>query len=482
MINRAIKSTLWFLAAFFLTVYAGLASAAAPVDGWRESTDYVNWYTSAQAVCDAKPSTALRTVTLVARPNFPYFGCKVVRLSDNYTEYRELWMSTAAICADGSKPDTSKPMDQRCSSPPPPPPPQCPAQTYTEKVTYVVSNDGKTIIYNPHKEGTSAINAQQCKLEIIATERCYTLPKSSNPNQSLCTFTARQSGGAGQGGEPAPVPPAAETDTERTDVPPDTGKSDGSCPKGTVNAGLSASGIPMCIGQGTDPKNAPPAPPKIEAEKNETLPDGSTKNTKTVTTTNTDLSKTTITTVTITKPSGEKETNQEKNTTKTPSGKDGKETQPDEQKGDLCKQNPNLAICKNSTVSGKCGEIACTGDAIQCATLRAAAAMQCSIQKDEESLKASPLAAKGQAAIDGKDLEGLPGPKGAQVVNLGAMKAEGWLGNGAAFEDVSFSLQGHEVVMPLSKWSSYLLPLRYVMMIIASLISYRILAGAVLKE
>lgn len=392
------------------------------------------------------------------------------------TDYR---IYKQSICRDGSKPNMFVAENLRC---PDIEPPQCPAQTYTEKVTYVVSNDGKTIIYNPHKEDTGAVNAQQCKVEITGTERCYTLPKSSNPKQTMCTFTARQSGGKGQAGEPLPVPAVAETEVERTDVPPTPGKGDGSCPAGTVNAGLSSSGIPMCIGQGTDPKNAPPAPPKIESEKNETQPDGSVKNTKTVTTTNTDLSKTTITTITITKPSGEKETIQDKKTTDSPTGKPGKETQPDEKKGELCKENPNLAICKNSTVTGKCAEIACMGDAIQCATLRAAAAMQCKFEKDEEALKASPLSAKGQAAIDGKDLEGLPGPKTGQVVKIPGLKTEGWLGNGAAFEDVSVNLRGQEILIPLSKWSSYLLPFRYMLMIIASLISYRILAGAVLKE
>jgi len=237
----------------------------------------------------------------------------------------------------------------------------------------------------------------------------------------------------------------------------------------------------MCIGQGTDPINSPAAPPKIEVEKNEPTSDGGTKNTKTETVTNADGSTTKTTTVTITGPSGEKSTTQDKTTGNSASGAPGKETKP-EDKSDLCKQNPLLNVCKNSTVGGKCGETVCTGDAIQCATLRAAADLQCKAQKDEEAFKASPLTAKGQAAIDGKDLEGLPGPKNGQVVNVGSMKAEGWLGNGAAFEDVSVSLRGQEILIPLSKWSSYLLPFRYMLMIIASLISYRVLVGAILKE
>lgn len=239
----------------------------------------------------------------------------------------------------------------------------------------------------------------------------------------------------------------------------------------------------MCVGSGTDPKNKPPAPPKTETEKTETAEDGTKTTTKTETIKNSDGTETTTTTVIIVKPDGTKSTNQDKTTTNKPDGSPGKDdsTQEDE-KYDLCKQNPHLTICKNSSVAGKCGEISCTGDAIQCATLRAAAAMQCKQQSDEEALKASPLTARGQAAIDGTDLSGLPGPTNGEVVNIPTLDSQGWLGNGAGFTDVSISLQGHQVVLPLSKVTEYLLPLRYVLMLVASLVSYRILAGAVLKE
>jgi hypothetical protein len=346
---------------------------------------------------------------------------------------------------------------------------------------------GKTGVGSMDSESSDAMgfptSSPTCYLSGVAEVKgCYKYEIAGPKYQYACKFEGVSTGqpvATGQGPEVA-TPPAPASNPVTT--PPFKAPDDKSCPRGTVNVGLSASGIPMCIGQGTDPKNTPAAPPKVEVEKNETLPDGSTQNTKSVTTKNADGSTTTVKTVTVTKPTGEKETTQDKNTTATPGGKPGKETETPEKQNDLCKQNPNLAICKNSTVGGKCGETTCMGDAIQCATLRATAILQCKAEKDELDLKASPLAAKGQSAMDGSDMEGLPGPKNGLVVNVASMKAEGWLGNGAAFEDVSFSLQGHEVLMPLSKWSSYLLPLRYVMMIIASMISYRILAGAVLKE
>lgn len=371
-----------------------------------------------------------------------------------------------------------------CSAKAPVEPPQCPAQTYTEKVTYVVSNDGKTIIYNPHKEDTAAVNAQRCKVEIIGTERCYTIPKSANPKQTMCTFTARQSGGQGQGGDPLPVPAVADSDIERTDIPPTPGKGDGSCPAGTVNAGLSASGIPMCIGQGTDPKNTPPAPPKIESERNETLPDGSVKNTKTVTTTNTDLSKTTITTITITKSNGEKETVQDKKTTDSPTGKPGKETQPDPEKGDLCKQNPNLAICKNSSVSGKCGEISCMGDAIQCATLRSAAAMQCQQEKDIEALTKMPSTTLGNSILSGADpMKGEieTALKGTEVDFSNTKFDEtGFLGGGRCLAPVSMSIMGRTLTANFDSICEQILPLRYLILALAYISAYLIVARSVI--
>lgn len=250
-----------------------------------------------------------------------------------------------------------------------------------------------------------------------------------------------------------------------------------------MNGGISDTGLQRCIGTGSDPKNKPPSPPKTETEKTETAEDGTKTTTKTEVTTNSDGSKTTTTTVTITKPDGTKQVDQQKDTSKTPTNAPGKDdSTKDDEKYDLCKQNPHLTICQNSTVAGKCGEISCTGDAIQCATLRAAAAMQCKQQTDEEALKASPLTALGQAAIDGTDLNGLPSPTNGEVVSIPTLDSQGWLGNGAAFTDVSISLQGHQVLLPLSKVTEYLLPLRYVLMLVASLVSYRILAGAVLKE
>jgi len=323
----------------------------------------------------------------------------------------------------------------------------------------------------------------QCSLNCTDAPKAKVRMAFVRDGNDFASYTCEKTGNPKSNNEEgnAPAEPQAATDP-RKDVPPFE-SANGPCPKGTVNAGLSHSGVPMCMGTGTDPKNKPPAPPKVETEKTETADDGTKTTTKTETITNSDGSKTTTTTVTITKPDGTKQVDQQKETSKTPANEPGKDdSDKEDEKYDLCKQNPQLTICQNSSVAGKCGEISCTGDAIQCATLRAAAAMQCKQQSDEDALKASPLNAIGEAAINGTGLDALPNPGNGQIVNLPSLQSQGWLGNGSAFEDVTVSIQGQEVLVPLSKWSQYLLPFRFIMMIIASLISYKILSGAVLRS
>lgn len=461
---------------FILLTWSVNSFASAPISTWSGNWPGATKLESLDAACASfvtwRNNTSGYTTKATCSP--PHSGNRI-NYFDPYDGNTSRALTMTTVCRDGTAPNTSKPLAEQC---PDVAPPDCKpgeevTKTYKKGPSSAGPNSGYFPLWpnEPH-DGSCNLNCTDAPKSKLRS--CFT-----RGGNDFCTWTCEKTGNVKSSTAAGDAPGAPQEATDpRTDIESFSPKR-GDCPKGTVQIGVSDVGTPQCLGTGTDPKNTPPAPPKIESEKNETLPDGSVKNTKTVTTTNTDLSKTTVTTVTITRPSGEKETNQDKKTTDTPAGKPGAETPPET---DMCKQNPNLAVCRNSTVSGKCGETTCTGDAIQCATLRATAALQCKVEKDEEALKGSPLAAIGQAAIDGKDLDGLPNPKKAQVINVGTMKAEGWLGNGAAFEDVSVSLRGQEILIPLSKWSSYLLPFRYMLMIIASLISYRVLAGAVLKE
>lgn len=365
---------------------------------------------------------------------------------------------------------------------PPPPPPLCPkGSTYTG--TYAAGKASSPgLSWNPFGPGVYGTDGQ-CEVKYTDVEECHTYPPSDD---SFCTYTGTRTGEQRNpsDGSPAPsTPPPAGTPEKPQTSPPYNGSS-GSCPGGTVQAGVSSDGTPICMGSGKNPKPPTAPPPKIETSKSEATPDGGTKTTNTTVTSNSDGSKTTTTTTTTTAADGTKTTNVSKDTTASASGGSGKdESAKDDEKFDLCKQNPMLTICRNSSVSGTCGAITCQGDAIQCATLRAAAAMECKQRQDETDLKTSPLSAKGAAAVNGTDLAGLPNSKNGAIVNISTLAGtEGWLGGGSAFDDISVTVQGHQIIVPLAKWSGYLVSLRYALMIIASLISFRILGSAILKE
>jgi len=269
------------------------------------------------------------------------------------------------------------------------------------------------------------------------------------------------------------------------EAPPAAGDQSGKgpCPAGTVHAGMSQSGIPMCVGTGTTTP-AKAAPPKNEVDKTETLPDGSTQNTKTVTVTNSDGSTTKTTTTTITRTDGSKDTSQTASTSTTPSGKPGSADRPvEDDKYDMCKTNPNLSICRESSVTGTCGQIQCMGDAVQCATLRATAAMQCSQESADKEARESKHFKDASAAAAGNDpmKDQLPTAANASVVEVGGLKQDGWLGDRAGIDDVAFTVLNRQFVIPFSEVSQYLLGLRYALMVVAGLLSFKTLRGAILS-
>jgi hypothetical protein len=242
----------------------------------------------------------------------------------------------------------------------------------------------------------------------------------------------------------------------------------------------------MCIGTGTDPKNKPPSPPKVETEKTETSEDGTKTTTKTETTKNSDGSETVVKTVTITKPDGTKEVSQDKTTTKTPSNAPGKDdSKQDDEKYDLCKQNPHLTICQNSSVAGKCGEISCMGDAIQCATLRAAAAMQCQQQKDLEDLAKAPGLGLGNAIAQGSDpMQGAieNALKGTEIdLSKPSLDASGFVGAGACLAPITMTVVGRPVTASFDTVCQNIQPLRYAIMACAYILVYLLVSRSILQ-
>lgn len=256
---------------------------------------------------------------------------------------------------------------------------------------------------------------------------------------------------------------------------------DGQCPTGSMPGGVDPSGMTVCVGDGKKPTTT-----ETETKtptKTVTDSAGNTVSTDVSTKTNSDGSTTTTTTTTTTKPDGTKTVDVKSDTGAATGGAQG--TKDSKDQADLCAKNPSLNICKNSQVTGTCGQISCTGDAIQCATLRAAAAMQCKQKQDDDDLKASPLTALGASTAAGNDpLSGTLPTKGngGNVTMPSSLDNSGWLGGGAAFNDVTFSIHGKSITVPLAKATGYLVGLRYALMIVALLVSFRMLSGVILRD
>jgi hypothetical protein len=174
-------------------------------------------------------------------------------------------------------------------------------------------------------------------------------------------------------------------------------------------------------------------------------------------------------------------------TSNTPTGEKGKdESAKDDEKYDLCKQNPMLNICRNSSVSGSCGEVSCQGDAIQCATLRAAAAMECRTKKQEEDFLKRPEIAAGQQILDGNDpMKGaIDAALKGETVDFGATSLDqsGFVGGGSCLAPKSFTAMGQTVSVSFDWMCTNIQPLRYFVMACAFILAYLIVSRAALES
>jgi len=314
--------------------------------------------------------------------------------------------------------------------------------------------------------------------------RCYSQEKDGK-KYYYCTYEGVSNGAAAPAGSGDIAPPQGPNDPRENVPPVDAPDPSKGCPKGTVNAGLNSDGVPRCVGTGTDPKNKPPAPPKAETEKTETSSDGTKTTTKTEITFNSDGSQTIVKTITVVKPDGTKEINQDKSTTDNSAGKPGKdESGIDDERFDLCKQNPNLTICTNSSVGGKCGQITCQGDAIQCASLRAIATMECRQVSEKEELMGLASSALGNSILSGNDpMQGSidAAMKGTEVEISSATIEQTAFLPAACLINRSVTLLGKEIRIDFTRLCSFIEPLRYVFLAMAWIVAYRIIIGVVLR-
>jgi hypothetical protein len=259
------------------------------------------------------------------------------------------------------------------------------------------------------------------------------------------------------------------------------------CPAGSVQVGFDKDSIPICVGTGTEPQN-PPAPPPVTTKPpvTTTNSDGSTVSTQDVVQTNSDGSTTTTTTTTTTGADGSKTVSVSASTSNTSTGTVGRQDTPNTDQMNLCKQNPNLTICSNSSVGGDCTSgLTCNGDAVQCATLMAAQKLQCARQADEDGLKASPSKTLGDAMLSGTD----PSKSTIDAVIKGdtvdmsspALDQTGFVGGGSCLPDKTFTVMGHAVTVSFATVCSNVQPLRYIVMACAFILVYLMVARSVIN-
>lgn len=384
------------------------------------------------------------------------------------------------FCGDGSTPNTQHPWDEQCTAGPPatcPPRYSLPAGGTAPQDCVIVACPGVEIRLNnlscampplpcPDGQTDGGINYAD------GSRICTTPPRQCPDGTSL---TADGRCAAPPEKENCPLgyhrPPGVDScvkDTPGTDDPPND-----PCPFGTRNISADPSN-PNCF-QDTPDNNT--------HSDTQTNPDGSTQTTQTTTTTQVNPDGTTTTnkttTVTVHNADGSVSTT---TSTATDTGNGSSDSQ---NPSDFCKLHPELNVCRDSTVSGTCGDITCTGDAIQCSILRETAKRNCDDKAAVDAAQASPEYALGNSVLAGADpaTATLPSPANASTVTVpSSLDTSGWLGAGACFPDKTFTVGGHTITLSFTAACQPLLALRYVLMIVALLTSFRMLSGVIFRS
>jgi hypothetical protein len=465
------------LLAFFLQLWSMNAHAEAPVT----KTWYVagGTYNASPPGCPTAssgpipPSPAGLTWGAMSFTNGTMY-CAVMYQGNIYGQVSSgTYVSATRCVADGSAPDTSKPLANQC------PTVACQDKS-TQRVVGPIYPTDAALGAAPIPNANGA-----CGFKITGVSGCYS---GTNPATGLpgfqCVFTGNNTGADAPTGSNAGT--ASTTPPPGTRVPaPPVPASGGSCPSGSVSGGLDSGGVMICIGMGADPVNGGPAnKTETKAPVTTSNPDGSISEVGEKKTTNSDGSITTTVSTKTTASNGTVTSSETESTGTRPGSTTIGKKDTQEDKSDLCARNPTLTICRNSTVVGTCGEISCNGDAIQCATLRAAAAMECKARTETDEIKASPGHALGSAMMAGNDplKSTFPTVASATVVQApSALDNSGWLGGGSCFADKTVVVMGKSIVLPFSKSCDALIGLRLALMVVAGLVSFKIISGAVLS-
>lgn len=476
--------------AFILALVAVNALAADPAQGkerlWRQN-GVSNWFKDANAACKASWTFAYSFVEARVDGSGLSAGC--IGFNTNASPPKNEWfLDVGAVdvtaCPAGQVRNFPKadcieiPKEEK----------KC--KDEVGKKIYVTVQEGYSGI-NENKPASESNSAKYgfptqnatCKFagnipQDLTVEHCDSTVVG-NQKRYTCTYSAKTSGVDADATAPyngeVTAPGADGKPTTMTPKPAEKG----ACPQGSV--GGMVDGVLTCFGEGVNPAQ-PTKTPTVTKETKSTDVNGNEVKTNVKTVTNSDGSETKQTTVTTVKPDGSVETKAYTETTKAPTGDNGKEDKPET---DFCKSNPSLTICKNSVAKGACGAVTCQGDAIQCEMLVQQTAMRCAAEAESKELSDSSLNALGKAVAAGNDPLGSTLPKPGNATNIAvptSLSTTGWLGGGQCFADKSFTLLGKTVALPFSKACDALVVLRYALMVMASLVSFKILRSSFLSE
>ena len=457
----------WLAGLVAVLAFAWSGSALAVETYYVRYLSSIPLYTSVQAACNALHSTGSNIgYTTVNSTTWRCYYTPPPPNPQNTTTGQTVVLKTLADCPAG----TVRNMTTGACDPIP----KCPASAGLNFTGVPIGYEGSQQV--PHC-------IEGCNARVYQVLKVYRYPAATDPMMTYGDFIGERTGGECSSSGTGNVGAGAGPQELETAAMSSTSGNGSDCPEGTVQGGIDSDGIPICMGTGTDP-----APPK-DAPTTTTNPpttttnaDGTTTTTQSVTQQNSDGSSTTTTTTTTNNSDGSTTVTSDTTVTPSTSGSPGKtDSDPEDDKYDMCKLHPDLTVCKNSTVNGACEAISCTGDAIQCATLREAAQIQCRQKATEDELKASSLFAAGQATVSGS-LTGLPTYQNGSTFAVGStLDQTSWIGGGACYSDKSITVQGHTVVLPFSKVCDILLVLRYALMVVAALVSFRILSGSVIQ-
>jgi len=490
------KAPLHFFVCIVLACAGSFARAEAPQTMYkiRPSTEGVAFpsdlFPTKKAACEAAGPVWKASSVGMSGWGAPYWvggsTCMATPFQPNvhwdFAKLDEVWG-----CSNGSAPDYSKPWEERCDASAPPAP-TCVAGTVSRETFF----SGRGSLDSPVSQYDLAPHPTsdgQCNVDYDTVERCYSVKNDAGTGKDFyCVFSGKMDGTASPQGTPEPsmLPPEESRAPAEIKLNPALGQG---CPKGTVNIGTDSTGGSICAGKGTSPQT-PPKKEVKEAPTTTTNDDGSTTKTEVTHTTNADGSVTTKTKTTRTDANGRVTTDESSVTGPVPGtgggggsggggtggGSGGTPGQSDADKNDLCAKNPNLNICRNSSVSGECGNTSCEGDAIQCAIYRSQQKTACQWEKENAANTLYGQVMGGNDPLGNK----LPTKENATEIGFDTLDQTAFLGGGACFPDKTIFVMGQSVTLPFSASCQYIEWLRFVMMTIAALVSLKILRGPVL--